>query len=140
MRLAAMDGLASRLRETNTLTTTIYRPNPADSVFLFFTDDVVAPRPLFGLANLAVGLGAGVAGLATLPVDRGALLKAGAWGAIWSLPELLFVNIRKGSFVLPQSGFTSNTSTSAGVRATSDTSPSSTTAAPSPASSPMSPT
>jgi hypothetical protein len=140
MRLAALPDAASRLRETNTLTGTIYRPNPDDSVFLFFTDDVVAPRPLFGLANLAVGLGAGVVGLATLPVDRGALLRAGAWGALWSLPELVFVNIRKGSFAVPQSGFTSNTSTSAAVRATSDTSLSSTIDAPSPASSPMSPT
>lgn len=139
LRLAALPDATSRLREATTVTATIYRPNPDDSVFLFFTDDVVAPRPLFGLANLAVGLGAGVAGLVTLPVDRGALLRAGFWGAVWSLPELLFVNIRKGTFALPQPAFTSNTSTSAAVRATSETSPSSTTAAPSPASSDTSP-
>lgn len=139
MRLAALSGAGARLRETNTLTTTIYRSNRDDSVFLFFTDDTIAPRPLFGAANLLVGLGAGVAGLATLPVDRGALLRAGLWGALWSLPELVFVNIRKGSFVLPQAETTSNTSTSAGVRATSDSSSSSTTAAPSPASSPAEP-
>ncbi len=139
MRLGAMPDLGARLRETSTLTATIYRPNPDDSVFLFFTDDAIAPRPLFGLANLVVGIGAGVAGLATLPVDRGALLRAGFWGALWSLPELVFVNIRKGSFPAPQSGFTSNTSTSAAVRATSDSSRSSRTAAPSPASSATSP-
>jgi hypothetical protein len=90
--------LGAWLRESNVLTSTIYRRNDDDSFFLLFTDDVVAPRPLFGAVNLAVGLGAGVAGLALLPVDHGHLLMSGVRGALFSLPELAFVSLRKGSF------------------------------------------
>ena len=43
------------LRESNVLTSTIYRRNPDDSVFLFFTDDAVPPRPVFGALQLRVG-------------------------------------------------------------------------------------
>lgn len=86
------------LRESNTVTSTIYRRNPRDSFFLFFTDDTIAPRPLFGAANLLVGIGATAVGLLTLPVDRGGILLRGVRGALFSLPELFFQNIRKGSF------------------------------------------
>ena len=85
-------------RESNTLTSAIYRRNPEDSIFVFFTDDAVVVRPLFGVVNLVVGLAASAVGLATLPVDGGATLWAGLKGAIFSLPELFFQNIRKGSF------------------------------------------
>jgi hypothetical protein len=85
------------LRESNTLTSTVYHADPNDSAFLFFTDDRVALRPLLGAANLLVGVADGALGLATWPVDRGARLRAGALGAVFSLPELAFVNIRKGS-------------------------------------------
>jgi hypothetical protein len=64
------------LRESNTLTSTLYRRMPEDSAFLFFTDDAVAPRPLLGALNLVTGIGVAAAGL----------------------PELAFFNIRKGSF------------------------------------------
>ena len=86
------------LRESNTLTSAIYRRNPDDSIFVFFTDDAVLARPLFGAVNLVVGLGASAVGLATLPVDGGATLWAGLRGALFSVPELFFQNIRKGSF------------------------------------------
>ena len=86
------------LRESNVVTSTIYRRNDDDSFFLFFTDDVVAPRPLFGAANVAAGLGAGVVGLALLPFDGGHTALAGLRGVVFSLPELVFVNLRKGSF------------------------------------------
>jgi len=86
------------LRESNTLTSVIYRRNTEDSIFVFFTDDAVVGRPLFGAINLVVGLAAGVVGLATLPVDGGATLWGGLRGALFSLPELFFQNIRKGSF------------------------------------------
>jgi hypothetical protein len=39
-----------------------------------------------------------VAGLPLLPFDRGDTLVAGVRGAVFSLPELAFVNLRKGSF------------------------------------------
>jgi hypothetical protein len=101
-RLARMKegGSAARVfvRESNTLTSTIYRRNPEDSPFLFFTDDTVAARPILGAANLLVGAGASVAGLAMLPADGGAAFLSGLRGVLWSLPELVFQNVRKGSF------------------------------------------
>ena len=86
------------LRECNTLTSTIYRRNADDSFFLLFTDDAVALRPLFGAVNVAGALGAGAVGVALLPFDRGHLLASSVRGALFSLPELAFVNLRKGSF------------------------------------------
>lgn len=88
------------LRESNTLSSTLYRRNPADSAFLFFTDDVVPPiRPLLGAVNIVAGLGVSAAGLFALPVDGGDLLRAGLKGVLFSLPELAFFNIRKGSLL-----------------------------------------
>ena len=86
------------LRESNTLTSTLYRRAPDDSAFLFFTDDATPARPLLGALNLVAGLGVAAAGLAMLPVDHGNMLRAGLRGALFSLPELAFFNIRKGSF------------------------------------------
>ena len=88
------------LRESNTLSSTLYRRNPADSAFLFFTDDVVPPiRPLLGAVNIVAALGVSAAGLFALPVDGGDLLRAGLRGVLFSLPELVFFNIRKGSLM-----------------------------------------
>ena len=89
------------LRESNVVTSTLYRTQPRDSIFLFFTDDLVAPRPLFGAVNLVTGLAASAVGLAMVPVDGGETLWAGLRGAVFSLPELVFQNIRKGSFEPP---------------------------------------
>jgi hypothetical protein len=86
------------LRESNTLTSAMYRHNPDDSIFVFFTDDAVLARPLLGAVNLAVGLAASAVGILTWPADGGATLRAGLKGAVFSLPELFFQNIRKGSF------------------------------------------
>src|SRR5207249_6408928 len=44
------------LRESNTITSTLYWRNSRDSVFVFFTDDVVVMRPVFGAANLVAGV------------------------------------------------------------------------------------
>ena len=85
------------LRESNTLTSTAYHPGRSDSPFLFFTDETVALRPLLGAANLLVGIADGSVGLVTWPADDGDRLFAGLRGALFSLPELAFVNIRKGS-------------------------------------------
>ncbi len=90
--------LAVRLRESNVLTSTVYRPSRDDSTFLFFTDDAPVLRPLLGAANLGVGVGASLVGLARAPFDRGAALEAGLRGVLWSVPELVFVNVRKGSY------------------------------------------
>lgn len=85
------------LRESNTLTSSVYRPRPRDSFFLFFTDDVVWPRPLYGAVNLVAGLGQAVLGLLRLPFDGPEEVVSGAKGAFFSLPELFFVNLRKGA-------------------------------------------
>jgi hypothetical protein len=90
------------LRESNVVTSTLYRAQPGDSIFLLFTDDVPPARPLFGAVNLVTGLAAGAAGLVTWPVDGGELLWAGLRGALFSLPELIFQNIRKGTFDVPE--------------------------------------
>jgi hypothetical protein len=86
------------LRESNTLTSTLYTPGGDDSLFVFFTDDGVALRPLLGAFNLTAALvGTGV-GLLRLPFDGGHALDAALRGAFFSLPELAFQNIRKGTF------------------------------------------
>jgi hypothetical protein len=84
------------LRESNTLSSTIYRRNDLDPFFLFFTDDAVAPRPLFGALNVVAGVGQTTVGLLRAPFDRGATLWSGIRGVAFSLPELFFVNLRKG--------------------------------------------
>lgn len=85
------------LRESNPLSATSYRRRSADSFFLFFTDETVLLRPLFGAFNLVAGLGESIVGLVTAPVDRGRMLTRGLRGTFVSLPELAFWNIRKGS-------------------------------------------
>ena len=86
------------LRESNTLTSTLYHRAHNDSFFLFFTDDAPVLRPLYGAINLASGIGAASIGLLLAPLDGGEVLSAGARGALFSLPELAFFNIRKGTF------------------------------------------
>lgn len=102
-RLAALaaeadDGLLLGLRESNVLTGTLYRFNPDDAWFVFFSEDSVWPRPVYGAVNAAAGLAQTLAGLLWAPVDAGRMLQTGARGFAVSLPELGFVNIRKGSY------------------------------------------
>jgi len=100
LRLEAMyaeeNDLGVYLRESNTLTSTIYRRNQRDSLFLFFTDDSAPLRPLYGALNLAAGIGEMSLGLLRFPWDRGSTLWSGLKGVVFSLPELAFVNFRKG--------------------------------------------
>jgi hypothetical protein len=100
-RLAEMYERESRiavyLRESNTLTSTLYERSPGDSFFLLFTDDAVLPRPIYGAINLVAGLGESALGLLRLPLDGGRTLRSGLRGMFVSLPELVFFNIRKGT-------------------------------------------
>ncbi len=89
--------LKSLWRESNTLTSTVYQRSDQDSFFIFFTDGKVWLRPAQGLVNLTAALGASVVGTVQWPFDGGVNLKAGLRGALFSLPELGFQNIRKGS-------------------------------------------
>ncbi len=84
-------------RESNTLSSTIYRRHDGDGWFLFFSDDRVLLRPLFGAFNLVAGVAQSLYGVARIPFDGGGTLRAGLAAAGYSLPELLFVNIRKGT-------------------------------------------
>lgn len=86
------------LSESNVLTSSIYHWHGEDAAFLFFTQDSVLPRPLFGSINLTVALGQSLYGMAALPWDAGKNLQKSLKGIAVSLPELFFFNIRKGSF------------------------------------------
>jgi len=105
-RLVERRGSLTWFRENNTLTSTLYDASATDDgVFLFFTDDVILPRPLLGAANFAYAGVHGVGGLLLAPFDRARLLWRSVRGMFYSLPEVFFFNIRKGSFplVLPRS-------------------------------------
>ncbi len=91
-------GLWPRARESSPLLATAYEPLLQDSAFLLFTDDVFWRRPLYGAANLTWASGYTLYGVGAAPFDRGARFRAGLLGAFWSLPELAFQNVRKGSY------------------------------------------
>jgi hypothetical protein len=97
-RLDQEPGLATRIAESTTLTSSIYTPRLRDSTFLFFTDGVFWRRPLFGLANVGYAAGSSVVGLVAAPFDGAERLRAAGTGVWYSLPELVFFNIRKGTF------------------------------------------
>jgi hypothetical protein len=109
-RLAQMyrqeNPITAYLREFNTLSSTIYRRSDDDGAFLLFTDDVLWPRPLYGILNLAYGLVTAGVGALSWPLEGDRRIKAGFRGAFFSLPELVFANIRKGSFEFVSDGAT----------------------------------
>jgi hypothetical protein len=88
-------------REANIFSSRLYKHNPDDAWFVFFTDDTVLLRPLFGAVNMLAATSQSVYGLTRWPFDNGKTLKIGARGMLASLPELLFFNIRKGSYPYP---------------------------------------
>jgi hypothetical protein len=88
----------ARWREAMTLTARTYRPHAADSSFLFFTDGPIWLRPLAGLTNLAYGFGAAGLGVLAMPFDAGRQLRRGLLGAMMSVPELFFFQVRQGSY------------------------------------------
>ncbi len=92
------NGLSAVLRESNIFTSTVYDYHSDDAFFVFFTDDTMLFRPVFGLFNTAAGMGQSVLGLFSWPFDAGKNLKSGATGVLMSLPELVFFNMRKGSY------------------------------------------
>jgi len=89
------------LRESNIFSSSLYNHNPDDSWFVFFTDDAILPRPLFGAVNTLASTLQTVLGLARWPFDGGRTIKIGGRGILASLPELAFFNIRKGSYPFP---------------------------------------
>jgi len=98
MEQVSRDDAVVYLRECNTLTSTLYKDIDGDTPFLFFTDDVTWIRPIYGALNAVYGMLAAGAGVFSMPMDGGGLISRGLKGALYSLPELVFCNIRKGSF------------------------------------------
>nr|WP_275067085.1 hypothetical protein [Leptospira bandrabouensis] len=76
----------------------IYKTNPIDHPFLFFTEETVWNRPILGLANAVFGIGYTSMGVFTAPFDKGYRFSKGTEAVFYSLPELVFFNIRKGHF------------------------------------------
>jgi hypothetical protein len=99
-RLEAMyaveNDIAVWLRESNTLSSTIYRPNERGSFFLFFTEGAAPVRPILGAINFSAAAGQLVFGLLKAPFDRGQTAWSALKGVAFSVPELLFVDLRKG--------------------------------------------
>ena len=90
-------------RESNVFSAELYNYNPDDAAFVFFTDDGILLRPLFGAFNTLAGIGQSLFGLIKLPADDGIALSNGTRGLMMSLPELAFINIRKGSYKFARS-------------------------------------
>lgn len=90
--------LLIKIRESNTFSSTLYIFRNEDTTFIFFTDDVLLLRPIFGVANLLWGAVNGIGGVFTLPIDGGERFHQGLRGMFYSLPELFFSNIRKGTY------------------------------------------
>jgi hypothetical protein len=95
---AQESSLGVALRESNTFTAHAYERSDADSFFVFFTDGTPLLRPIFGAVNLTAAVGQSLVGVVTSPFDRGSNLVLGLRGTFVSLPELVFVNIRKGTY------------------------------------------
>lgn len=91
-------GLIVDLRESFVPTSTIYESNSEDHPFLFFTDDTILLRPIYGLGNFGTGMAYTMYGIVHLPFDNGKKFKNGIQSMFFSLPEIVFFNIRKGSF------------------------------------------
>lgn len=79
-------------------TSKIYKTNPIDHSFLFFTEETIWDRPIYGLFNTVWGIGYTTVGVITAPFDKGKRFSKGTETVFYSLPELVFFNIRKGHF------------------------------------------
>jgi len=88
------------LKECNTVTSSLCRRGGGNEGFLLFTREAGPLRPLYGAINLAWSLPQAVCGLFSWPFDGGRELRKGGFGVLFSLPELFFINLRKGSFLL----------------------------------------
>jgi hypothetical protein len=89
------------VRESNIFSSSLYNHNQDDAWFVFFTDDAVLLRPLFGAINTLAAASQSVLGLMHWPFDEGREITIGLRGVLTSLPELAFFNIRKGSYPYP---------------------------------------
>ncbi|MCX7998719.1 MAG: hypothetical protein N3A69_07170 [Leptospiraceae bacterium] len=84
--------------ESNTLTSEIYETNEEDGWFLFFTDDTIFLRPIYGVFNLTTGILEAGYGILKIPFDKGKKFQTGIMNLSFSFVEIFFFNIRKGTF------------------------------------------
>jgi hypothetical protein len=87
------------LQEGNTLSSTLYTPRTEDTPFLFFTDDQSWARPLLGVGNLGWAAVYSLGGIFSLATGNVEPFYQGLRGMFYSLPELFFANIRKGTYL-----------------------------------------
>jgi hypothetical protein len=95
-------------QEGNTLGSTLYTPRVEDTPFLFFTDDQSWARPLLGVGNLGWATIYSVGGIFQLFAGDVDPLYQGLRGMFYSLPELVFANIRKGTYLYEDLSGTEN--------------------------------
>lgn len=86
------------LREMSTLSSAYYTWNDRDSWFIFFTEDRSFARPFFGIVNLLPGFLQTLIGIGSAPLDRGQRCSRGLRGMFFSMSEVAFVSVRKGTF------------------------------------------
>lgn len=91
--------IQNSILESNTITSRYYKFNDEDSWFLFFTDNVFWQRPVYGILNFTLGIGETVVGFGKIPFDDGKQFVKGLQGIFFSAPELVFFNVRKGTFL-----------------------------------------
>lgn len=88
-------GLQDSMSEDFVPLSSVYESKKRDGYFLFFTGRRKILRMPYGLVNLLAGLGETVYGISTADRDR---IKSGGDSAFYSLPEIFFFNIRKGTY------------------------------------------
>ncbi len=93
------------LRETVVPAAHSYNAHDDDPVFALFTDRAPALRPVFGAVNIATGLVHASVGTLSAPIDGGRRLRRGLSGVLFSLPELAFIGLRKGTYPLAPLGW-----------------------------------
>ncbi|MBW7857801.1 MAG: hypothetical protein H3C43_05830 [Leptonema sp. (in: Bacteria)] len=84
--------------EISTISSNIYSFNNRDSVFLFFTENKSVVRPVLGIANLMASSAQIMVGLLYSPVDCGRNFSNGIRGFSFSMAEIGWLSIRKGTF------------------------------------------
>jgi hypothetical protein len=94
--------IISNYKEISTITSDIYHLNSNDSFFLFFTENQILMRPIFGIFNSFSSLGKIASDIILLPYD---ITKNQVYifkefrGLFFSLAEVFFISIRKGTFL-----------------------------------------
>ncbi len=88
----------SPVAEASTVTSSHYAYNDRDSFFIFFSEDRPVLRPVFGIVNLFAGTIQTAGGLPYAVFDDGKTLTRGVRGMAFSVTEMAFISVRKGTF------------------------------------------